>query len=98
MSDGVYYDPIMTQMLIPRWGTQASQMRTAASTLASVSASGLPSAAQGAAQAFLEMWESSARTAAVASEVYADELASTHGSYMDFDAEIARRMEALGAR
>lgn len=98
MTGGVYYDPLATELLIPRWGTQASQLRAAADGLSSVSTSALPTVATGAARVFLEMWETTERTASVASEVYADELRSTHGVYSSFDAEIARRMEQLEAR
>ena len=98
MTGGVYYDPLATEILIPRWGTQASQLRAAADGLSSAPTSGLPSVAQGAARVFLEMWENTERTASVASDVYADELRSTHGAYSSFDDEIARRMEALQAR
>lgn len=97
MTDRVYYDPMMADILIPRWATQASHMRTAAQGLASASTSGLPSVAQGPSRVFLEMWETTERTASVASDVYADELRSTHGAYTDFDAEIARRMGELRA-
>jgi len=44
------------------------------------------------------MWETTERRASVASDVYADELRSTHGAYTSFDDEIARRMEKLEAR
>lgn len=98
MTSEVYYNPVVADMLIPRWNTQASQMRSAADGLSSASTSGMPSVAQGAAQAFLDMWENTQRTAAIASEVYADELSATHGSYSSFDAEIARRMDGLGPR
>lgn len=98
MTDEVYYDSHETEMLIPRWGTQASQLRAAADGLSSASTGGLPSVAQGAGRAFLDMWETTERRASVASDVYADELHSTHGAYSSFDEEIARRMEALGTR
>ncbi|MFK4761019.1 hypothetical protein ACI3KS_08815 [Microbacterium sp. ZW T5_45] len=95
MTDGVYYDPAVTEILIPRWSTQASQLRAAADSLSSASTGGLPSVAQGAGRIFLDMWETTERKASVASDVYADELRSTHGVYSNFDEEIARRMEAL---
>ncbi len=95
MTGSVYYDPISTQLLIPRWTAQASQLREAADGLATASTSGLPSIAQGAAGVFLDMWEGNERTASVASDVYADELRSTHGAYTSFDDEIARRMALL---
>lgn len=98
MTDGVYYDPLATELLIPRWSTQASQLRTAADGLSTTSTSGLPPVAQGPSRVFLEMWETTERRASVASDVYADELRSTHGAYTSFDDEIARRMEKLEAR
>jgi hypothetical protein len=98
MTDEVYYDSHETEMLIPRWGTQASQLRAAADGLSSASTGGLPSVAQGAGRVFLDMWETTERRASVASDVYADELRSTHGVYSSFDDEIARRVEALGTR
>ncbi|WP_192626494.1 hypothetical protein [Microbacterium hydrocarbonoxydans] len=98
MTGGVWYDPMATAILIPRWGTQASQLRAAAEGLSSASTGGLPSVAQGPSRVFLEMWETTERRASVASDVYADELRSTHGAYTSFDDEIARRMEQLEAR
>jgi len=53
MTDGVYYDPLATELLIPRWSTQASQLRTAADGLSTTSTSGLPSVAQGPSHVFL---------------------------------------------
>lgn len=97
MTGYVYYDPAATSQMIPRWAAQASQMRSASDAIGSAPTDGLPPAAQGAASTFLEMWENTSRKASVASDVYADELRSTHGSYSDFDAEIARRMESLEA-
>ncbi|WP_087130625.1 hypothetical protein [Microbacterium esteraromaticum] len=97
MSHGVTYDPASTNRLIARWRTQASQMRGATETLGEATTGGLPSRAVGAAQIFLDMWEQSARKASVAADVYADELTSTGTSYQSFDAEIARRMNALGS-
>ncbi|MFT4258818.1 hypothetical protein [Microbacterium sp.] len=95
MTDGVYYDPLATELLVPRWSDQASQLRSAANGLSGVSTSGLPSAAQGPARIFLEMWENTQRKASVAADVYADELRSIHGAYTSFDEEIARRLEQL---
>lgn len=95
MSDEVLYDPLTVTLYPPRWASQASQMRTAANQLDEASTSDLPSTAQSAATAFLSTWAQRARKGSVASDVYADELRSVHGSYLNFDAEIARRMEAL---
>ncbi|MFD5215626.1 hypothetical protein [Microbacterium sp. NPDC058345] len=64
--------------------------------LFSASTAGLPPAARGAAQAFLDSWESIALKAGTASEVYADELKAAGTSYENLDAEVARRMAALG--
>lgn len=98
MTDGVYYDPHVASILVPLWGEQASQLRTAADGLSSAGTNGLPPVARAAAAAFLDNWETIERTASVAADVYSDELRSTHGSYMSFDDEIARRMEALDGR
>lgn len=98
MSDYVYYDPTATSTLIPRWGTQATQMRSAADAITSAPTSGLPPVAQGPAEAFLQTWADIARKASVAADMYADELRSTHGSYSNFDTEIARRMKGLETR
>lgn len=97
MSGGVTYDPLATAVIISRWRTQASQMRSATSSLGGATTGGLPARAVGAAQTFLDMWETTARRASVAADVYADELTSTGESYQSLDAEIARRMDALGA-
>lgn len=97
MSYVVSYDPSMPYELDRRWSTQAAQMRTLTDELSSASTGGLPPAARGAAQAFLQMWENTAAKARVASEVYADELRETGTSYTNLDAEIARRMDALGS-
>lgn len=98
MSGFVYYDPHVAAILVPLWGEQASQLRTAAGGLSSTGTNGLPPIAQGPAAAFLDNWASIERTASVAADVYADELNSTHGTYMSFDEEIARRMEDLEQR
>lgn len=95
MSGMFYYDPMNAGQLVDRWTTQASQMRSATKQLTDASTRGLPESATGAAQTFLNMWESTAREASVAADVYADELRSTGVSYKDLDAEIARRMQGL---
>jgi hypothetical protein len=93
----VAHDPMHTNNLVTRWRTQASQMRGATAVLTDASTTGLPARATSAAQIFLAMWEGTARKASVAADVYADELTSTGTSYENLDAEIARRMNALGA-
>lgn len=100
MTDEVYYDSAGSSQIVTRWTTQASQMRTATGQLADAATWGLPKAALGAAQTFLTMWETTARKASVAADVYADELKATGTSYKNLDDEIARRMAALdgGAR
>ncbi|MGF2948611.1 hypothetical protein [Microbacterium alcoholitolerans] len=97
MSDEVFYSAAAADLLVPRWTTQASQMRTATNQLASASVSGLPPVARGAARSFLDLWERTARTASVAADVYGDEISATGASYGNLDAEIARRMAVLGS-
>lgn len=96
MTGGVSYNPVMPYELDRRWSSQAGQMTALRSELSSAPTAGLPTSAQGAAQAFLDSWESIALKAKVSSEVYADELAATGTSYENLDAEISRRMTALG--
>lgn len=96
MTDGVSYNPVMPYELDRRWSSQAGQMRALRSDLSSASTGGLPPSARGAAQVFLDSWEEIAVKAKVSSEVYADELAATGTSYENLDAEISRRMAALG--
>ncbi|MDT0156638.1 hypothetical protein Q9R19_03260 [Microbacterium sp. ARD32] len=95
MTGGVSYDPLGAGALVSRWRTQASQMRRATSSLAAATTTALPADAVSAAQTFLDMWESTARKASIAADVYADELTSTGTSYQSIDAEIARRMDAM---
>jgi hypothetical protein len=97
MSGEVSYDPLATAVIISRWRTQATQMRSTTSSLEGATTGGLPARSVGAAQTFLTMWQTTARKSSVAADVYADELTSTGESYKSLDAEIARRMDALGA-
>lgn len=96
MTDGVEFNPALLFTVIPQWRTQASQMRSAASSLGGAPTGGLPASAAGAAKTFLSMWENTTRKGSVAADVYADELESTGTSYQNIDAEIARRMDAMG--
>lgn len=96
MTGDVSYNPVMPYELDRRWNAQAGQMRALRGGLSSAPTTGLPTSALGAAQAFLDSWEDIALKAEVSSEVYADELAATGASYENLDAEISRRMAALG--
>lgn len=97
MSGFVQHDQALADILVPRWRSQASQMRTATGHLGGASIGGLPAAAHSAARRFLRNWEDAARRASVAADVYADDIGATSASYASFDAEIARRMARLGA-
>ncbi|GAA3928410.1 hypothetical protein GCM10022383_04150 [Microbacterium soli] len=90
------YDPVAAYELDRRWDAQADQMNTLIKELDSTTVTGLPPAARDAARTFLASWRSTAVEAKVASEVYADELRETGVLYENLDAEIARRMRALG--
>lgn len=96
MTPGVSYNPVMPYELDRRWTAQAAQMTALMSTLSSATAGGLPPSAHAAARTFLDEWENIALKAKVASEVYADELRETGASYENLDAEVARRLDALG--
>lgn len=96
MTGGVAYNPVMPHDLERRWNTQAGQMSALRKAISSASTADLPASARGAAQTFLDSWESIARNAEIASEVYADELRTTGTSYENLDAEVARRIAALG--
>jgi len=96
MTDGVEFNPALLFTVIPQWRTQAAQMRSVSSSLGVTTTGGLPASTAGAAQTFLDMWHTTTRTAAVAADVYADELESTGTSYQNIDTEIARRMDAMG--
>lgn len=98
MTGGPIFEPSITGEQVKRWDTQKQQMRSASTDLAAAPTTGLPSAAKGAASTFLDMWQNAAREASVAAEVYAEELEATKTSYLDFDAEIARRMKELEAK
>lgn len=95
MSQRVEYNSLAAALMVPRWTTQASQLRTTTSNLDAASTGGLPESARGAATRFLDLWQGITRRASVAADVYADELRATDTSYADIDAEIARRMALL---
>ncbi|WP_309127911.1 hypothetical protein [Microbacterium sp.] len=96
MTESVSYNPVMPHELDRRWGAQATQMGALRREMSSAQTGALPSSARGAAQTFLDSWETTALHAETASEVYADELRATGTSYENLDAEVARRMAALG--
>lgn len=96
MSGAVAYNPVMPCELDRRWSTQAAHMSALGRELSTAPTGGLPTSARAAARIFLDSWESTALKAKISSEVYADELRATGVSYENLDAEVARRMAALG--
>lgn len=96
MSGEVTYDNTMPSELDRRWTLQAAEMTAVKGELGNASIAVLPPSAHAAARAFFDAWEDIALKAKVSSEVYSDELRAAGTSYENLDAEVARRMAALG--
>lgn len=96
MNNRIVYSSQVRTSLARRWELQAEELHELENKLLSESTSALPPQTQAAARTFLEMWQRTARKARVTTEVYADELRDAALAFEDIEAEIVRRIDALG--